>query len=79
MESALNKLDLKKTVNLPQTDFPMKANLAQLEPKLLAQWEKSGIYQQIREARAGRPPIFCTTALPTPTATSTWATPSTNC
>ncbi len=58
MDSAqpdLTQLDLKKTVNLPQTGFPMKANLAQLEPKLLEQWEKSGIYQQIREARAGRP------------------------
>ncbi|MDP8989164.1 MAG: isoleucine--tRNA ligase [Acidobacteriota bacterium] len=51
----LNRLDLKKTVNLPQTGFPMKANLAQLEPKLLEQWEKSGIYQQIRQARAGQP------------------------
>src|SRR5665213_2744561 len=57
MESAkpdLNKTDLKKTVNLPQTAFPMKANLAQLEPKLLEQWDKSGIYQQIRQARAGQ-------------------------
>jgi isoleucyl-tRNA synthetase len=54
-QPVLNKTDLKKTVNLPQTAFPMKANLAQLEPKLLEQWEKSGIYQQIREARAGRP------------------------
>src|SRR5450631_323948 len=53
MESA--KSDLKKTINLPQTGFPMKANLAQLEPKLLEQWEKSGIYEQIRQARVGRP------------------------
>ncbi|MEO8052423.1 MAG: class I tRNA ligase family protein, partial [Acidobacteriota bacterium] len=51
----LTAIDLKKTVNLPQTGFPMKANLAQLEPKLLEQWEKSGIYEQIRRARAGRP------------------------
>jgi isoleucyl-tRNA synthetase len=50
----LTGVDLKKTLNLPQTGFPMKANLAQLEPKLLEQWEKSGIYQQIREARKGR-------------------------
>jgi len=53
META--KTDLKKTVNLPQTGFPMKANLSQLEPKLLEQWEKSGIYEQIRQARLGRP------------------------
>ncbi len=53
-QPVLNRLDLKKTVNLPQTAFPMKANLAQLEPKLLEQWEKNGIYQQIRQARAGQ-------------------------
>lgn len=48
-------MDLKKTVHLPQTAFPMKANLGQLEPKLLEQWEKSGLYERIREARHGRP------------------------
>ena len=53
MESA--KIDLKKTINLPQTGFSMKANLGQLEPKLLAQWDSSGLYQRIREARKGRP------------------------
>ncbi|HTM12201.1 MAG TPA: class I tRNA ligase family protein, partial [Bryobacteraceae bacterium] len=51
----LTGVDLKKTVNLPQTSFPMKANLAQLEPKLLEQWEKSAIYERIRQAREGRP------------------------
>jgi isoleucyl-tRNA synthetase len=51
MEAA--KIDLKKTVNLPQTGFPMKASLAQLEPKLLKQWEESGLYQRIREDRKG--------------------------
>ncbi len=49
------KVDLKKTVHLPRTDFPMKANLAQLEPRLLKHWEDSGIYNQIRHERAGRP------------------------
>ena len=48
-------MDLKKTVHLPQTAFPMKANLSQLEPKLLAHWEETKIYDQIRKARAGRP------------------------
>jgi isoleucyl-tRNA synthetase len=51
----LKDLDLKKTVNLPRTDFPMKANLAQAEPKLLEGWEKSQLYEQIRKARQGRP------------------------
>ena len=48
-------MDLKKTVNLPQTAFPMKASLSQLEPKLLAQWEETKIYERIRAARSGRP------------------------
>jgi isoleucyl-tRNA synthetase len=48
-------VDLKKTVNLPRTDFPMKANLPQNEPKILARWEETRLYDRIREARAGRP------------------------
>jgi isoleucyl-tRNA synthetase len=47
--------DLKKTVNLPRTDFSMKANLPQTEPKTLAHWEETKIYERIRQARAGRP------------------------
>jgi isoleucyl-tRNA synthetase len=54
----LTGVDLKKTVNLPQTTFPMKANLAALEPKLLEQWEKSGIYERIRQARAGTANVY---------------------
>ncbi len=50
-----NTLDLKKTVNLPRTDFPMKANLPQTEPKTLARWDETRLYERIREARAGRP------------------------
>ena len=50
-----NEVDLKKTVNLPRTDFPMKANLPALEPKLLSRWEDSKLYARIREARAGQP------------------------
>ncbi len=46
-------LDLKSTINLPKTDFPMKANLPQNEPKALARWEQMRIYDRIREARAG--------------------------
>jgi isoleucyl-tRNA synthetase len=47
-------VDLKKTVNLPKTDFPMKANLPTAEPKLLAKWEADSLYHLIRQARAGR-------------------------
>ena len=48
-------LELKSTINLPKTGFPMKANLPQNEPKALARWQEMGIYTRIREARQGAP------------------------
>jgi len=48
-------LDLKKTINLPKTAFPMKANLPQNEPKMLERWQQMGIYERIREARQSAP------------------------
>jgi isoleucyl-tRNA synthetase len=51
----LRNVDLKATVNLPRTDFPMKANLPQNEPKILARWDEMRLYERIRERRAGRP------------------------
>ena len=44
----------KETLNLPKTAFPMKANLAQREPGMLKNWQQNGLYEKIREARAGR-------------------------
>ena len=46
---------LKSTLNLPQTAFPMKANLPQNEPARLDQWQHQNVYAQIRAARAGSP------------------------
>ena len=51
-----NKLELKNTVHLPKTDFPMKANLGNLETRLLAHWQETNIYERTREARKGRNP-----------------------
>ena len=48
-------MDYKATLNLPKTDFPMKANLPQREPELLASWEKERLYEQIQETGKGRP------------------------
>ncbi|MEY3219381.1 MAG: isoleucine-tRNA ligase [Pseudomonadota bacterium] len=48
-------IDYKKTLNLPATDFPMKGNLAEREPKMLAHWEETHLYQQIRDVRKGAP------------------------
>lgn len=46
--------DYKATLNLPVTEFAMKANLAQREPGMLKQWQADNLYQKIRAARAGR-------------------------
>ena len=48
-------MDYKSTLNLPKTDFPMKANLPQREPELLASWAEQKLYEQIQEAGKGRP------------------------
>ncbi len=47
-------IDLKKTVNLPKTDFSQKANLGQSEPARLKKWQEMGLYEKIMEARKGR-------------------------
>jgi isoleucyl-tRNA synthetase len=60
-------LELKKTLNLPKTDFPMKAGLPLNEPKQLAAWEEAKIYQQILEARAGKPLFVLHDGPPYPT------------
>ena len=49
----------KNTMNLPQTDFPMKANLAQREPERLDKWEREHIYEQVLEKnKDGKPFIL---------------------
>ena len=48
-------MDYRNTLNLPKTDFPMKAGLAQKEPVILSDWEKKDIYKLIREKFKGRP------------------------
>ena len=44
----------KDTLNLPRTDFPMKANLAAREPELLKMWEETRLYEQIQKSREDR-------------------------
>ncbi|WP_033920231.1 isoleucine--tRNA ligase [Sphingomonas sp. 37zxx] len=46
--------DWRDTVFLPKTDFPMKAGLAAKEPAILDRWAKIGVYDRLREQRAGR-------------------------
>ena len=50
--------DYKATLNLPETAFPMRGNLAQREPKMLKTWTEKKLYQQIRDAKAGKTPFI---------------------
>ncbi len=47
--------DYKKTLNLPDTPFPMRGDLAKREPKMLEAWQQRRFYERIREASRGRP------------------------
>ncbi|MBI2337399.1 MAG: isoleucine--tRNA ligase [Deltaproteobacteria bacterium] len=55
--SETNTVDYKATLNLPQTDFPMKAGLAQKEPGILEKWEQQKIYEKVIQKNQGRPPF----------------------
>ncbi len=48
-------MNYKETLNLPQTEFPMRAKLPQREPDILREWEQKQIYRQIQESRQGYP------------------------
>ncbi|MGB7431394.1 MAG: class I tRNA ligase family protein, partial [Ahrensia sp.] len=48
-------IDYSKTLNLPQTDFPMRAGLPQKEPEIIARWQEMDLYKRLREDAAGKP------------------------
>ncbi|MGH8279015.1 MAG: isoleucine--tRNA ligase [Gammaproteobacteria bacterium] len=47
--------DYKNTLNLPHTEFPMKANLPAREPGMVQRWQDEEVYAELRKARHGRP------------------------
>lgn len=51
-------MDYKKTLNLPKTNFPMKANLSKREPEQLKKWEEMRLYDQVRNSSKGREPFI---------------------
>ncbi len=51
----MTESDLRSTLNLPKTDFPMKANLSQAEPRRLEQWKAQDLYGRIRASTSGPP------------------------
>jgi isoleucyl-tRNA synthetase len=56
--------DYKNTINLPNTGFPMKADLANREPAMLAGWERDRLYEKIRDVAKGRPAFILTDGPP---------------
>ena len=48
-------MDYKATLNLPKTDFPMRANLPVREPAVIAKWDEIGLYEQLLQVNAGKP------------------------
>jgi len=60
-------LDLKSTLNLPRTDFPMKAQLPEREPQQLTAWEQMDVYRRILESRAAKPLFILHDGPPYPT------------
>ncbi len=48
-------MDYRDTLNLPETDFPMRGNLPQREPEILKSWEKANLYELVQKARVGYP------------------------
>jgi isoleucyl-tRNA synthetase len=62
-------LELKKTLNLPKTDFPMKASLPQNEPKQLEAWQAANLYEEILKARSEKPLFVLHDGPPYPTGT----------
>jgi isoleucyl-tRNA synthetase len=50
--------DYKHTLNLPETEFPMRGNLAQREPKMLQAWYEKDLYGRIRDAKKGKKPFI---------------------
>ena len=52
--SSDSKTDYRKTLNLPDTPFPMRGDLPKREPGWVEEWDENGLYRRLRQARAGR-------------------------
>ena len=55
LATTLLQMDYKNSLNLPDTPFPMRGDLAKREPGWISQWEENKVYAAIRQASAGRP------------------------
>ena len=66
--------DYNNTINLPKTEFPMRAGLPKREPGFLENWEKNDLYHELMKKNEGKPLSFCMTALRMQTAICIWVT-----
>ncbi len=56
--SQTTRTNYKDTLNLPRTAFPMRAALAENEPRTLARWRQGRVYEKVQAARAAGPPFL---------------------
>ena len=49
-------MDYNKTINLPKTDFPMRAGLPKREPEMLKRWQEQDVYNELLKKNEGKPP-----------------------
>jgi len=70
------KPESKYPVNMTDTPFPMRGDLAKREPGWVKQWQDKKLYERVRKRAPAHRNSSCTTVRRTLTATSTWATPS---
>ena len=68
-------MEYKSTLNMSKSGFPMRAGLPKREPEMLKHWEELDLYNELLKRMRASPCFPCTTALPSPTAPCTWATP----
>ena len=68
-------MDYKDTLNLPKTDFPMRANLPNREPEQLKRWQQIGLNDQLETVNQGKRVLFCMMALPMPMVICIWGMP----
>lgn len=69
--------DYNNTINLPKTEFPMRAGLPKREPGFLEGWEKDDLYHELMKRTKANRFSFCMTALRMPMVTCIWAMRST--
>ena len=70
-------MDYNSTLNLPKTEFPMRAGLAKREPEMLKRWDDMDLYNEMLKKNEGKPRFSLHDGPRFPTAPSTWATPLT--